>query len=374
MKKLIAILAAAGVLAAVAASPAQALTQTDYEVIVEGEANYAHSLLRPAIEGQWTRQEQASFKWRTRFPLVSFIGKGLAAVVARPTTTVEALKAISHESIPKPSGPMTADCSGDLLATPADGAWFGGSIVPDLDPSTEDVAIRLIGDVSVILPTCSGTLRDTDWVIVHRAEEELGMGPFDANFELPHEAIDMDRIIQLLEGNEAGARCPGYEQGFTVSCALTWKATVTFVRTAQSELGPRAPELDDSVFVPLPPNAPAHVDDEDLVIPLPTGRLDADAKQAKLTVTCSVTCSGTVAAYLPGRGTGASVTRPLAKARFTGAAGRATTVTLRFPPRPRQLIKNAGGVRVAVHAVAPSRAGEVQRAVVIHLPARSGKS
>lgn len=366
MKKLIALLAA-GAFLLLAASPAQAVLKTDYEVIVEGKAGYAHSQLLPVIEGEWTRQEEASFKWRTRFPLVSFIGKGLGAVSAAPTTTVTAPEATSHESIPKPDGAMTGDCSGNLLAAPASGAWFGGSIAPDLDPNTEDVGIRLIGDVSIVLPSCSGILRETDWVNVHGTDRQLGAGPFDADFSLPHEAIDMDRIIQLLEGNLSGARCPGYEAVTTQSCALTWKATVTFVRTAQSELGPGAEELDDSVFVPLPAKR-APVDVEDLFVPLPSGKLEPNAKQAKLTLTCSVGCTGTATAYLPSRGASASVARPLAKTRFAAKPGRAKTVTLRFPARVRPLIKRAGGVRVAINAVAPSGGGKISRAVVLRLP------
>jgi hypothetical protein len=376
MKTLIALLAVAVALAA-AAGPAQALTRTDYEVIVEGDAAYAQSQLRPAVEGQWTRQEEATFKWRTRFPLVSFLGKELGVVSVAPTTTVTAPAATSHESIPKPGGAMASDCSGDLLAAPSGGAWLGGSLTPDLDPNTEDLGVRLLGDVSVILASCSGTLRETDWVNVSGTDKDLGAGPFDAEFDLPHEAIDLDRIIQLLEGKKSGAQCPGYEVGFTTSCTLTWKATVTFIRTARSELGPGAGGLDESLFVPLP----GPVAGEDLVLPLPTpgkgedlimpgpkGKLDADARQAKLTVSCSIGCAGTASAYLPGRRTGAAATRPLARARFTGKPGHAATVTLRFPARVRGQIKRAGGVRIAIEAVGLSGGEEIRRTFTLELP------
>jgi hypothetical protein len=54
---------------------------------------------------------------------------------------------------------------------------------------------------------------------------------------MPHEAIGMGKIIQLLQAHVAGDRCPGSAE-HTASCVLDWKATVTFDRIAQRVLGP----------------------------------------------------------------------------------------------------------------------------------------
>jgi len=343
-------------------------------VTVEGEASYAHSHDMPVIQGNWTRGEQASFKWSTYIPLVEFVGKKFTVASAVPSTAVTAVAAKSQESIPSAKGPpLSSECSGSL-ATVASKGWLGGSPVPDLDPSTEDLGIRLIGDVNLTLPSCSGTLRGSDLVTLHGSDQQLGQGPFDAVFDLPNEAIDMDRIIQLLDGQKSGVECPGYET-FTVACTLDWKATVTFVRTRQTTTEAAATEgVDESVFVPLPSQppaptpAPAPLIDEDLVVPLPSGKLDASGKQAKLSVTCSVACSGTASAYLPGHGASASAAKPLAKARFSGQPGRQTTVTLRFPARARAAVKRAGRVRVALHATALTGGEAISRNVTLRLP------
>jgi hypothetical protein len=158
---------------------------------------------------------------------------------------------------------------------------------------------------------------------------------------MPHEAIGMGKIIQLLQAHVAGDRCPGSAE-HTASCVLDWKATVTFDRIAQRVLGPGeggqppgggGSDLDDSIIPMPPPVDPGPDLDEDL-IPMPPRRatLSRSADQATLTLTCRVACSGTAVAYPAGRGARAAAAKPLARTRFTGAAGRPTTVRVRFAP------------------------------------------
>jgi hypothetical protein len=142
------------------------------------------------------------------------------------------------------------------------------------------------------------------------------------------------------------------------------------VRTAQRELEPGGggpgDELDESDI----PDPPGPLDD--LVIPMPRKRakLSAGAKQAKLSLTCPVACSGTATAYAVKRGAGAAAGRPLARVRFKGAARRTTTVVLRFRPSARRAIRRARGVRIQLR-VSPRAGGKpVRRTVVLRLPER----
>jgi len=357
--------------AAAAATNAEAVTQSDYAVTIEGQASYAHSESGPVVQGRWDRQKQAGFKWRAQFPTVSFIGKRLGTT-APATTTVSAISGKYNETIPRPDGPpMTGECTGDSLSRPASTALLGGSITPDLDPSTEDLAVRLIGGVDVALPSCSGMLGAGQQVTIDGGNQPLGLGPLDALIDLPREAIDMGKIIELLEGTATGPQCPGYGVN-TVSCTLSWKATVTFVRIAQYELALEPaplppPTYDDDLIVPLP----TRTYDDDLIVPLPSGKLNARAEQVKLGLTCSAACSGSATAYPVGGGAKASGLRPLARARFSGTPGRKTTVTLRFRPQARRQIKRAGGVRVTLR-ISPRAGGkEVRRSLVLRLRAAS---
>jgi hypothetical protein len=214
---------------------------------------------------------------------------------------------------------------------------------------------------------------------------------------MPHEAIGMGKIIQLLDANVTDDRCPGYGDR-TVSCTLAWKATVTFVRTAQRELGPGGggqppdggsdpdgclipmpdpdpacpdPDADaDDCLIPMPQPDPACPDPDVDLIPMPpkAATLSAGARQAKLKLTCRAACSGSATAYPTRRGARSSARRPLARTRFTGKAGRPITIVLRFRPKARRAIRRAGAVRIELR-VAPAAGGRtLQRNAVLRLP------
>ena len=114
---------------------------------------------------------------------------------------------------------------------------------------------------------------------------ELQSNPWEQFFEMPHEAIGMGKIIQLLSKETTGNKCPGYYD-MTEHCTLKWKATVTFVRTSTStveELGHRPrpargpddaraarPDRADRPAASTPPQLPPRDDLDDLLIPLPS--------------------------------------------------------------------------------------------------------
>src|SRR5262249_21343685 len=134
-------------------------------------------------------------------------------------------------------GPATGGCSGALLAGPPAAAWFGDGLIPTPDPNVESLDIRVLGSVSFLLPTCSGVIGSgPDSFTLGDGGAQIPLGAFDQNFDMPHEAIGMGRIIQLLDARVSDDHCPGSGE-HTASCVVEWKATVTFDRTAQREPG-----------------------------------------------------------------------------------------------------------------------------------------
>jgi hypothetical protein len=356
---------------------ARAVTMTEYDVTVEGQATYARSDAYPAPYGQWEQRDKAAFKWKTHFSSVTFIGKQVGVTSALPESSVSDVDAETFVSIPTPEGPKTGACTGTTVAAPPGPGWFGAEVIPTPDPTIERLNVRVLGGISFHLPSCTGTVGTAPSSFgIGSGDPEVLSGPFDQAFDMPHEAIGMGKIIQLLDANVSGARCPGHGD-HTASCVLNWKATVTFVRTAQRELGPGGGDQSpdggsdpDGCLIPMPQPDPACPDpDEELIPMLPkAATLSAGAQQAKLKLTCRAACSGSATAYPARRGARSSALRPLARTRFTGKAGRPITIVLRFRPKARRAIRRAGAVRIELR-VAPAAGGRtVQRNVVLRLP------
>ena len=217
------------------------------------------------------------------------------------------------------------------------------------DPKVESLDVRVLAGIGFILPNCFGAIAGPESFAIDGSERSMPSGPFDHSFDFA-----------------------------TTSCLLDWKATVTFVRTAQREVGPGgggqsqggAPPREDCL-IPMPQPDPDCADPEEDLIPMPPkrGKLSRNAKQAKLTLTCRVACAGSATAYPSRHGAGAAAARrPLARTRFIGSAGRPTTVVLRFRPKARRAIRRARAVRVELR-VAPQTGGTtVRRTVVVRLP------
>ena len=237
----------------------------------------------------------------------------------------------------------------------------------------------------VKLDACSGTLKGSTQGLF------LGSGLFgrtnayDTFFEMPHEAIGMGKIIQLLDKTVTGTSCPGYGDS-TDSCTLKWKATVTFVRTFHAESGepevkpappgeqqeqmpppldPTVPEIDESDLPELP-GKPPESDDDDLFIPLPgSAKLAPSAASATVAVLCPAGCKGVaVATPLARRARAAAAAKPLARTRFSAKPGARRTVTLRFGAKARRAIRRAGGVRIAL-SVTPAGGAPIRRTAVV---------
>jgi hypothetical protein len=341
-------------------STARAVTITEYAVTVEGEATYARADAYPAPYGQYEQRAKAAFKWATRFPSVTFIDKHVG-ISSTASSTASAVDAETYTSVPTPKGPLTRTCTGSLLAGPPAAGWFGAGVIPT--PNSESLDIRVLGGIGFILPACTGTLGGgPDAFTIGSGGQEIPFGPFDKGFDMPHEAIGMGKIIQLLESHVTGNRCPGHGDN-TASCALDWKATVTFVRIAQHG-GGGGPDIDDDL-IPMPPSG-----DDDL-IPMPPKRakLSRNGKQAKLTLTCRVACAGSATAYAARRGAhGSAVARPLARTRFTGTAGRPTAIVLRFRPKARRAIRRARALRIELRVSPQAGGATTRRTVVLRLP------
>jgi hypothetical protein len=368
----------AAVLAILGAAPAQAVTRTDYDVTIEGAASYSRADSWPTDFGAWEWGEHATFKWRTKLA-AAFLGNQVV-VTSNPSTSVTQADASLSHTVPTAEGPRTGACTGNSAGAVGNG-WLAPSVISDPTAAIEIVDIRVLGSVELRLPSCTGLLagQQNAGIAVTNGGASFPTGPFDTTFDMPHEAIGMGKIIQLLDDVTTGTRCPGYRDG-TVSCTLSWKATVTFVRTAQQDIGP-IPDPDpndDDLVVPLPgPDddlvVPLPGPDDDLIVPLrPRGKLSPRADRARVALQCKTACSGRATAYAAGRrDRGSAAPRALARARFTGAPARATTVSLRFRPPARREARRAGGVRVVLEATPRAGGATVRKTVLLRLPLRS---
>ncbi len=357
-------------------SVAQAVTVTGYRVTIDGEATYARTDVTPAPNGQYEERETARFKWKTDFPSVTFVDKQLGATSV-PSTSATTIDAERYVSFPTPQGPLTGACSGRLLAGPPGGGGLAASPFPTPDRNVETLDVRVLAGIGFILPTCFGAIGGPESFAIEGSELTLPSGPFDHSFDMPHEAIGMGKIIQLLDARVTDDHCPG-RVAVTASCALDWKATVTFVRTAQREVGPDgagqsqggAPPS-DPCGVPMPEPGPGCADPDEDLIPMPPkpGKLSRNAKQAKLTLTCRVACSGTATAYPVKRAARVSAARrAVARTRFTAAAGQPTTIVLRLRPTARRAIRRARALRIDLRIAPQAGGATARRTVLLRLP------
>jgi len=342
----LAAIAALGVaLLLVGTSTAHAVTITEYDVTIEGEATYDLKESYPVPYGFTEEHKKAAFTWKTHFPSVTFIDKTVG-ISSQPTTTVTDIDASTYVSIPTPQGPVTGGCTGSLLTGPPGPGWFGAGVIPTPEPNVEALGIRVLGGIGFLLPACTGSAAGGGGqsFTIGTGGETIPTGPWDQEFDMPHEAIGMGKIIQLLDANVTDAGCPGTDE-FTASCALSWKATVTFVRKAKHG------------GVPKPPKPPAADPDLELVPTPKAAKLRRDAKKAKVTLTCSVACSGTATLM---RGS-----HRLARVRFTAAeAGEPETVVLRLKPKARHELHRARIVRIELR-VAPTGGGAALRRTLL---------
>ena len=370
---------------AVAVPSASALTMTDYKVTIEGSASYSRTDVGPGAFGNWVQSEKTEFSWKTEMPSVTFIDNVVATAAGSKVTGT--VKSGSMDiSIPTPEGPVTGSCTGRSWAEmPGPGIITSEKHKP-AGAANEGIFLSVLAGGSIKLDQCSGALGTGPVSIgVGGTGGALQSNPWEQFFEMPHEAIGMGKIIQLLTKENSGVKCPGYYD-MTEHCSLSWKATVTFVRTSHTTTDemedliptPPAPPQDPAMPAPLDPTEPApptpptpqlppRDDMDDLLIPLPNGaKLDKHATKAILRVLCPTGCTGTAVATAArgAKARAAAKAKPLARTRFTAPAGRPATVTLRFGARARRAIRRAGGIKVALD-VTPKGGARRRKTVAI---------
>lgn len=341
----------AAALACLALGPgtAGAVTLTEYDVLIEGSGTWH----RHDSKGAGSYERQAAFRWRTAAAGLVFVGKELREMSPQKVSSGTA-EARDDVVIPTPTGTFAGFCSGGPAVVRA-----GELVESDLPALGDRTAIdmRVLKGIEIGLRECAGDrVVSPTTLVLDNGAHEVGYGPFDKTVELPHEAIGMGKVVELLERTVTGERCPN-QTNATVSCTLTWKATVTFTRTRQQELtpppsppspAPAPPVAGDDLVMPLGPPAPAL---EPKPVPQPrtaeagsepllplAGRLTGRA--ATVTIACPAGCSGVATASA--RGT------TLARTRFVAKAGRPARVTLRFGARARRVLRR--GTRVKVTA------------------------
>ena len=203
---------------------------------------------------------------------------------------------------------------------------------------------------------------------------------FDAQFELPHEAIGMGKIIQNLSApyaNRSPQFCPG-KDGTTTACEFTWTAQLTFTKVAEWQYGietpgteppkppfdPRADAISKAVAQygtePFDPRADAiskAVAQYGKEEPMdPRAQIISDAvaqygREIQFKAGCTAGCTGT-AVITPGTGPTpkayAAARKALATLRFKVPAGKPRVIKLKLPPKARAALRRARRANVQI--------------------------
>jgi hypothetical protein len=312
-------------------------------VTVEGEGTYAYDKTSP--DDHVARSAQ--FTWRTEYPIVVFEGDTPHTQSAENADAVTTATLVSGDST-RTTPHDAAHCVPHGISAVNPGRFLPPSGIPDPNPT---IGLRLLGGVFPDFEGCPDQAA-TQFAITGTLVNEVHS--FDAWFSIPREAIGMGRIIQLLDGELTGNRCPGNQWG-GADCTLSYDATVTFDEFSDTEepddppkpapAAPTPPAAPATPAAPVPAAAPAP--------PVParasSPKLSRSAASAAVRVTCPAGCSGTVTATLP-RGRRASASS-LGSTRFRVAAGATRRVAVRFSPAERRRIRRARGVTLRVRTV-----------------------
>lgn len=135
--------------------------------------------------------------------------------------------------------PSVRTCAADRAQAIVTGRRGFGEAGDDLVPLT--------GAVRLVVRPFAAAIVDIDciqdgqpatgiWPVPEIGGAALGDGLWDADFELPREALGKGKVVQVVRNTPrqaAGGGCEGVGDGSTVTrCAVTWRGTVTFRRRA----------------------------------------------------------------------------------------------------------------------------------------------
>lgn len=225
----------AAVLAALAlgaSGTASAATLT-YDVHIDATVAYDHAKHSESHSGSSHYVNDTSWhlggKLKSVLPMVRFVdgraedsGNGIVeeAITGRYLSVEDSSS----------SGTSRLEFLADGKASP----WGRSSIVPAGFAGSGFVAVRLT-DLLEVTATCDDG-RSPGYAIAKLdgdSDDPTG-GPFDAVFTLPPDALGNGLIAQLEEGSVQGEHCPGFDE-HSVSCKLSWTATISFVRSDLSD-------------------------------------------------------------------------------------------------------------------------------------------
>ena len=135
-------------------------------------------------------------------------------MTSSPSTEVTQVDTELANTIPTVDGPRTGACTGSSHREPTGSGRLAPSLITDPTAAKEILDIRVLDSVLLDLPNCTGLVAgNRGGIAVTNGDALLPDGPFDTPFDMPHEAIGMGKIIQLLDDTVTGSRCPGYRDG-----------------------------------------------------------------------------------------------------------------------------------------------------------------
>lgn len=309
------------------------------------------------LEGRYVYQERADYGegfWRGQETTIGFEATGrLAEVVFRSGSPYRTAEQDIGDGVAGGTYVLTgSDGSRTCRVYPDEDPTQGTMRIADEVEVTDDLQ-SLDGEtriwlrpfdryrISVACP--DGTNPAVELTVPDGSERHLpdgtiwpGQHPFDIRFGLPHETAGMGYVEQLIpEQRREGAACPGWSEGFSQRCELTWTAKVQFrKRWARARVVPAR------------------------------ARLERRARRIVLDLRCGGGCRGEATVQAGTRGSGPV----LARTRYRVADGRTATVTVALRPRARRAVTAAGAARLTLTTTATGEREPERRTLALRPP------
>jgi hypothetical protein len=342
-----------------------------YKVTAEGSGNFSRTQIInsgiPGIDHELHRN--MSFNWKVDMPDVAFFGNGEGFPIsgggaAQGAVTGDATDETTIRGLDGNGNVVTTHgyCEAKGATVPVTSAI----VKPDpqsADPNAPGAYMTITPfDSLEFQANCTGAIYGGSLPI---AAEPIA-GGFDQHFFLPREATRQGKIIQLVEASPL-QRNHCAQADFMTQCSFDWHGTLTFEYKGNLGEGPiTEDDLPDlpaggGAQTPQTPSGPTPSSDDldDLLVPLPSGKLSKSGDQATVSISCKANCAGTVSAYAAAakrsRAIAAAVVKPLAKAKFKARAGKTVKVKLRFRGAAQKKIRKAGAVRLVIKAGGKTR-------------------
>src|SRR5262245_23043352 len=198
-------LAVAALLGAAATANADTIHVTTYNVHADLAVHYHHDARPP----DGSAEINSGYSMQIDLPNLKF-RDGIVQDSATGTVKLSNVEMLGHFVGYQASG----DCIGDKAYASQEPPRIFGGVNGD---QSGQLIVRPFGLISWKW-TCTGTELPSGLALLNQPDPATGAGPFDAVFDMPHEAAMSGKVIQLVSRDVAGDKCPLFSAQYTIAC------------------------------------------------------------------------------------------------------------------------------------------------------------